>query len=294
MSHALRVIKKAWSTYVKEMLATIQAIRMWRPYILGQRFLIQTDQRSLKYYLEQKAATPEQQKWLAKLMGYEYEIIYILGRDNTVADALSRRPDSPTINYLFVSQITLWDEIKIAAGKDEYMQRITTLATTQPAGPYSSQLRLIFFKGKVVVPQKIRETIMFEAHNTRIGGHSGVLRMYKRIAQQFYWPSMFRSVQEYVNKCETCQRTKTATLKPAGLLQPLPILCQVWEDITLDFIEGLPCLQGKNIILVVVDRLSKSAHFMALSHPFSAKTVTERFVEGIVKLHGLSKSIISD
>lgn len=109
---------------------------MWRPYIIGQLFLIQTDQRSLKYFLEQKALTPKQQKWLAKLMGYEYEIIYKSGRDNTVADTLSRRPDSPTISYLFVPQITLWNEIKTVAGEDEYMQQITMLATTQPAGPY--------------------------------------------------------------------------------------------------------------------------------------------------------------
>ncbi|KAH9768733.1 Integrase catalytic domain-containing protein [Citrus sinensis] len=94
--------------------------------------------------------------------------------------------------------------------------------------------------------------------------------------------------------CETCQRTKSTTLKPTGLLQPLPIPCQVWDDITLDFIEGLPCSQGKNTILVVVDRLSKSAHFTSLSHPFSVKTVAEKFINGVVKLHGMPKSIISD
>lgn len=105
---------------------------------------------------------------------------------------------------------------------------------------------------------------------------------------------MFQTVREYVSKCATCQQTKAETLKPAGLLQPLPISCQVWDDITLDFIEDLPCSQGKNAILVVVDRLSKSAHFMALSHLYSAKIVAEKFIEGVVKLYGMPKSIISD
>lgn len=121
-----------------------------------------------------------------------------------------------------------------------------------------------------------------------------LLRTYKQRAQQFYWPFTFCSIQEYVNKCETCQCTKaaTATLKPTSLLQPLLIPCQVWEDITLDFIEELPCSQGKNTKLVVVDRLSKSAHFMALSHPFLAKTVAELFVEGIVKLHDYRNQLL--
>ena len=112
---------------------------------------------------------------------------------------------------------------------------------------------------------------MFEAHDTKVGEHSRALRTYKRLAQQFYWLSMFHSVQEYVRKCETCQMTKATTLKLAGLLQPLPIPCQVWDDISIDFIEGLPNSQGKDTIIVVVDRLSKFAHFIPLSHLFSVK-----------------------
>ena len=107
---------------------------------------------------------------------------------------------------------------------------------------------------------------------------------------------MFQTVHEYVNKCATCQKAKAKakTLKPVGLLQPLPIPCQVWDDITLDFIEGLPCSQGKNTILVVVNRLNKSTYFIALSHPYSAKIVAEKFIKRVVKLHDMPKSIIRD
>jgi hypothetical protein len=79
-----------------------------------------------------------------------------------------------------------------------------------------------------------------------------------------------------------------------GLLQPLLIPCQVSDDITLDFIEGLPSSHGKDSLLVVVDRLSEYVHFVALSHLFSTKIVAEQFVDYIIKLHGMPKSIIND
>ena len=108
MSRALGVSKLSWSTYAKEMLAIIQAIQTWRPYLLGQKFYIQTNQRSLKYLLEQRGVTMEQQKWVAKLLRYDYEILYKPGKQNSVADTLSHVSGSPTPNALFVLQARIW------------------------------------------------------------------------------------------------------------------------------------------------------------------------------------------
>jgi len=91
MSRALGVTKLSWSIYAKEMLAIIEAIRLWRLYLLGKKFFIQTDHCSLKYLLEQRIVTPEQQKWVAKLLGYDYEILYRPGCENSAANALSRK-----------------------------------------------------------------------------------------------------------------------------------------------------------------------------------------------------------
>jgi hypothetical protein len=77
--------------YEKEMLAILHAVELWRPYLLGQRFQIKTDHQSLKYFLEQRISSQEQQKWVTKLFGYDYEIIYKKGKDNVVADALSQK-----------------------------------------------------------------------------------------------------------------------------------------------------------------------------------------------------------
>ena len=146
----------------------------------------------------------------------------------------------------------------------------------------------------MVVPQTIRNQLLKEFHHSKMVGHSRVSRTFKRLAQQFYWPSMYQSVQKYITQCEVYQKTKIETLAPVGLLQPFPIPFQVWDDITLDFVEGVPSSHDKDSILVVVDRLNKYAHFVALSHLFSTKIIDEHFVKHIIKLHVMPKSIISD
>ena len=92
----------------------------------------------------------------------------------------------------------------------------------------------------------------------------------------------------------TCQQAKHEHSKPAGLLAPLPIPIAPWEDLTMDFVEGLLSLEGFDTIMVVVDRFTKFAHFIPLSHPFHATQVARAFWDNVVKLHGVPASIVSD
>jgi hypothetical protein len=125
------------------------------------------------------------------------------------------------------------------------MAAVNSLAQTQPEGPFTQRNGLIFFKGRIMVPSNlILNKLIYEAHDTKIGGHFGVLHTFKKVATQFYWPSMHKSVQDYVKRCDIYQRTKSETLPRIGQLQPLSIPCQVWDDITIDFIASLPISQG--------------------------------------------------
>ena len=98
----------------------------------------------------------------------------------------------------------------------------------------------------------------------------------------------------YISECVTCQQNKSEHTLPGGLLQPLPILEQKWEGISMDFITGLPKVQGKDCIYVVVDRLTKFAHLYAILTEFSAVQLAELFFREVFRLHGLPRNIISD
>jgi hypothetical protein len=101
-------------------------------------------------------------------------------------------------------------------------------------------------------------------------------------------------VQDFVRTCAVCQRNKTEHLQPGGLLQPLDVPTTVWADVAMDFVEALPKVNGKTVILTVVDRFSKAAHFIPLSHPYTATSVARVFFAEVVRLHGILSSIVSD
>lgn len=140
----------------------------------------------------------------------------------------------------------------------------------------------------------MRLQLLENFHQSGFGGHSGAKATYQRIKRVFCWPHLKQMVQNFVAECPICQLVKVEHVHPAGLLKPLAVPDIPWSCITLDFIEALPNSYGKEVILVVVDRLTKYAHFLALSHPYTVEQIVTVFMDNIVKLHGFPKEIISD
>lgn len=146
----------------------------------------------------------------------------------------------------------------------------------------------MLFRNRLVIPAKtsLKTDLLKEFHDSPIGGNAGVKKTYQRAAAELYRPGMSNDISEYVRNCAVCQQNKTLTTTLAGLLQAIPLPTQTWEEITMDFIEGLSKSEGRDVIWVVVDRLSKYAHFIPLKHHFSAATIANSFIKEIVRLHG--------
>ncbi|KAL4588404.1 hypothetical protein LXL04_001290 [Taraxacum kok-saghyz] len=287
------------SAYEKEIMALALSIQHWRPYLLGRSFTVFTDQKSLRHLLEQRITTSDQQNWLSKLMGYQFSIAYKPGHENRAADALSRIHEGSELLSM-VSSPQWLDGKNLLDGydSDAHIQKMIKNLNSDPFSypKYTLIDNRLYYKHKLVIPASSPwvTRLLTEFHCSPSGGHYGFYRTYKRLSANIYWFGMTKTVKRFVQECETCQRYKSSTLAPAGLLQPLPMPSAIWDDISLDFISGLPKSKGFESILVVVDRLSKYCHFIALKHPYTARTLADVFLREIIRLHGIPKSVLSD
>nr|GEV60360.1 retrovirus-related Pol polyprotein from transposon 297 family [Tanacetum cinerariifolium] len=201
---------QSFPAYENELLAIIMALDRWRGYLLDRHLQIKTNHFGLKYFLDQRITTPFHSKWLPKLLGFDYEIVYKRGKENRAADALSRTTHGGELSTMVVSFIF-----------------------TDLIGEVQQSLE----------------------HDTKIQALFKDLHEGNLSSSKYSW---------------------------------------VWEDISKDFIDGLPTSGGKTVIIVVVDRLSKYACFISMAHPYTATQVAQAFMGNVYKLHGLPKTIVSD
>ena len=150
---------------------------------------------------------------------------------------------------------------------------------------------------RICVPNEetLKREIMEEAHCSAYSMHPGSTKMYRTLKESYWWQGMKKEIVDFVAKCLVCQQIKAEHQRPLGTLQPLPIHEWKWEHIIMDFVSGLPRTQtGNDSIWVVVDRLTKSAHFLPIKVNYSLDKLAEIYVREVVRLHGAPSSIVSD
>ena len=174
--------------------------------------------------------------------------------------------------------------------KEEVMIKQKELLTEDSRG-------LKLFQGRVWVPKLggNREVLLEDAHKSKYSIHPGSTKMYRDLRLNYWWPIMKLDVARYVEKCVTCLQVKAEHQRPYGSLQPLEIPEWKWEHITMDFVTKLPkTLKGHDTIWVVVDRLTKSAHFLAMRETLPMDKLAKLYVDEIISRHGVPLSIVSD
>jgi hypothetical protein len=267
-------------------------------YLSESSIILRTDQQSLKYIGEQKLVQGIQHKLLIKPLGYDYIIGYKQGKNNSACDALSRRPQSQQVMAIS-STIPLWiNEVLDSYAVDPKCKELQVqLSIDTSANPHFSLVNgIIRHKGKIFIGNttNLKAKLIETFHNSTLGGRSGERVTYTKLKALLYWLGMKKKNVEYIKSCPTCQLNKSENAPYPGLLQPLQIPEMAFQHLTMDFVEGLPKSEGKDTILVVVDKLTKYAHFIPLCHPFTIKAVVQLFLDNVFKLHGLPLVIITD
>uniref|UniRef100_A0A674P365 Gypsy retrotransposon integrase-like protein 1 n=1 Tax=Takifugu rubripes TaxID=31033 RepID=A0A674P365_TAKRU len=286
-SHRLSPAERNYDVGNKELLAVVLALQEWRHWLEGatQPFIVWTDHKNLTYLRNAKRLSSRQARWALFLGRFRFTLTYRPGSRNLKPDALSRQFASEPGEMDPDPILPLSCILGAASWQVEERVREAQQSAPDPGGCPPNRL---------FVPVAVRSEVLHWAHSSRLTCHPGVNRSLHFLRQRFWWPSMARDTKDYIAACPVCSRGKASHRPPAGLLQPLEIPRRPWSHIAVDFITGLPPSQGHEIVLTVVDRFSKSAHFIPLPKLPSAAETGELLVQHVFRLHGLPTDIVSD
>ncbi|GJU95567.1 putative reverse transcriptase domain-containing protein [Tanacetum coccineum] len=280
-SRQLKIYEKNYTTHDLELGAVVFALKIWRYYLYGTKCVVFTNHKSLQHILDQKDHNMRQRRWIELLSDYDCEICYHLGKANVIVDALSQKERIEPLRR---------EAVKIENIKAEDISGMLKKLEAHADGTLCLDNR-----SWLPCYGDTRSLIMHESHKSKYSIHPGSDKMYHDLKMLYWWPNMKADIATYVSKCLTCAKVKAEHQRPSGLLVQPDIPEWKWENITMDFITKLPkTATGYNSIWVIVDRLTKFAHFLSMKETNSTEKLTRLYMKEIVARHGIPVSIISD
>uniref|UniRef100_A0A8D0CUG7 Gypsy retrotransposon integrase-like protein 1 n=1 Tax=Sander lucioperca TaxID=283035 RepID=A0A8D0CUG7_SANLU len=287
LSRKLSQAERNYDVGNRELLAVKLALEEWRHWLEGaeQPFIIWTDHKNLAYIQSAKQLNPRQARWALFFGRFNFSLSYRPGSRNVKPDALSRVHSA--VDTGSNPETILPPTCSIAAITCD-IEGIVRQAQHLQADPGSGPPNRLF------VPESVRSQVLQWAHSSPLTCHPGVTRTLDFLRRKFWWPRMEADTRAFIAACTVCARSKNSTQASAGHLRPLPIPSRPWSHIALDFVTGLPPSSGKTVILTVIDRFSKFAHFLALPKLPTARETADILVKYVFRSHGLPTDIVSD
>ena len=281
--------KLNYSTYDKEFYAIVRALHHWNHYLKPKPFVLHSDHQALKFLSGQPKLNFRHAKWVEFLQAFSFSTKHKRGCENVVADALSRKY---ALISLLGAKLLGFQAIQAYYEEDSTFKDLFKSPPTH--GPYQLQEGFLFKGNKLCIPScPFRELLVREAHGGSLAGHFGINKTLDILREHFFWPKMGEDVHKVVSRCAICHQAKSQFHQ--GLYCPLPVPLRPWEDVSMDFIVALPRTQrGKDSVMVVVDRFSKMAHFIACHKADDASHIADLYMKEVIRLHGVPKTIVSD
>lgn len=324
-SRKLQPAEANYAAHDREGLSLIHALGKFRHYLQnGQTHIVFTDNIAVTYLFSQPRLNPRQARWIQTLSEYHLDVRHKPGKENIVADALSRRQDyqptqlanliasyalarrreqQPQLANLHASSVqlpNLIQQIKDCAETDSVYRATSLILDQGLPSRYQRTNDVLYYrhrsdgKARLYIPSKLRTALLYEVHDSAISGHLGVTKTAARL-QPYYWPNIMADTKTYIQSCDACQTSKPSGRPPIGLLQPLPVPDRPWQSISMDLITQLPkSTNGFDAIIVFVDRLTKMVHFVPSSSNVNAQQLARLFFDNIFRIHGLPETIVSD
>ena len=315
-SRLLLAAEKNYSTTEREALAVVWAVKKFRGYIEGSEISVLTDHQPLKWLFSLKSPTGRLARWALELQPYNIQFGYMPGRQNIVADTLSR-PPCPIENHIDVCECFAVyidfprqgaGEIRKAQLEDDELEKIIksfeeeSHNITEYIDRGYMMMDGVLYRycseqetenGQLVVPKSMRSAILWKFHDDPTAGHYGVERTISRMLPHYYWKGIRSDITKYVKKCDECQRYKPTNLKPAGLYRTVSSN-QRFEIIAMDLVGPLPRTKnGHQWILVVEDLCSRWVELFALKEA-TAENCAIIVLNEIILRFGVPRRIHTD
>jgi hypothetical protein len=312
-SMQLKGAERNYPVHEKELLAIIRVLKKWRSDLLGMKFFVYTNHRTLQNFDTQCDLSRRQLRWQEFLSQYELQIVYIPGEANTVVDALSRVPpnafpgehepahphavwsvNTPVNAVLQITtNLSVLKSIKEGYNVDEFCKKVISNKSALKGIRCANDLWYI--GDRLLIPRHgdLRENLFRLAHDN--AGHFGADKCYATLRNAYYWPNMRRDLEKsYIPSCVDCLRNKSCTMKPTGPLHPLPIPDQRGDSIAMDFIGPLPLDEGFDCILSITDRLHSDVRILPTRCDITAEDLAILFFNNWYCKNGLPLNIVSD